>query len=416
MKMISRTLIFILPAVMLFACGSESEDADDKKGDDNTTEDTNAVVKNDIPEVKELPKIPHDKTKTAAAQLIAGMPVTSADSALLAIQQQEFYKTHTEFTASSWKTTKESMLDPIKQWCKEKSIGDDRDSTTCFYPLAGPDFLFANTFYPNAQTYILLGLEPRGTFPDFFNMTEDRQKRYFAGIRESMKYLNTRGYFVTQHMSSDFRKGALNGMVHMMMYMMAKTDHSIIDVYPVYLNDKGAEVKIANEDEAPDGSILSIKIEFVHNPNPTTKKSAYYFRIDVSDENLEKKPEFEAFVNSFPSRMSYLKSASCVLFNTDFEKMRQLILTGEKVIQDDTGVPYKHFKKGPFDLSFYGTYTSVIKDLSWCIQRDFIKDLKASPNNTKLPFKISYNGNYDEGVIMYAVRKKEEKPADTSGE
>jgi hypothetical protein len=31
--------------------------------------------------------------------------------------------------------------------------------------------------------------------------------------------------------------------------------------------------------------------------------------------------------------------------------------------------------------------------------------LEASGNNKDLPFKISYNGNYDEGMMLFARRK-----------
>ena len=34
-----------------------------------------------------------------------------------------------------------------------------------FYMFSGPDFLYANAFFPNASTYILCGIEPVGPVP-----------------------------------------------------------------------------------------------------------------------------------------------------------------------------------------------------------------------------------------------------------
>jgi hypothetical protein len=34
-----------------------------------------------------------------------------------------------------------------------------------FYMFSGPDFLYAQTFFPNADTYILCGIEPIGAIP-----------------------------------------------------------------------------------------------------------------------------------------------------------------------------------------------------------------------------------------------------------
>lgn len=34
------------------------------------------------------------------------------------------------------------------------------------YMFSGPDFLYATSFFPNASTYVLAGLEPVGEIPD----------------------------------------------------------------------------------------------------------------------------------------------------------------------------------------------------------------------------------------------------------
>jgi hypothetical protein len=101
-----------------------------------------------------------------------------------------------------------------------------------------------------------------------------------------------------------------------------------------------------------------------------------------------------------------MKSASCVLMNGNFNTMRQLVLSCDQIVQDDTGVPYKYFDASTFDISLFGTYTSTIRDLSYCLQRDLVKALKDSPYNKELPFRISYNGNYGEGMLLVAKKKK----------
>ena len=37
------------------------------------------------------------------------------------------------------------------------------------YMFSGPDFLYATSFFPNASTYVLAGLEPVGAVPDLTN-------------------------------------------------------------------------------------------------------------------------------------------------------------------------------------------------------------------------------------------------------
>ena len=38
------------------------------------------------------------------------------------------------------------------------------------YMFSGPDFLYATSFFPNAATYVLAGLEPVGQIPDLIGL------------------------------------------------------------------------------------------------------------------------------------------------------------------------------------------------------------------------------------------------------
>lgn len=394
--MFKKALFFPLCAGILFACSPANEEK--KETDTAKTES-----KDSIPSVQaEKKKLPYDTLLTETSRFIAGLPVQT----LLNDQQsKDYYKQHADFAEASWKTTTDSMLVPVRNWCADKKIGDTRDSLLCFYPLSGPDFLFANTFFPQADNYIMLGLEPRGSMVDFRNLNDTEINKYLSGVRQSMKYLNSRGYFVTSHMSSDFTRAHLNGMLHMILYMMARTEHPIVDVYDVYIDSSGLEHRLEKGMKAHNDAPLAIKIEFL-SPDKTEKRNAYYFKLNASDEYLDKHPEFEKFVNAFGSRVSYMKSASCVLQNTPFSVMRKLVLQSDKVLQDDTGVPYKYFTAdSTFNVTLYGTYSKTIDDLNWCMQPTLKKDLENSPEKGHLPYRISYNGNYGEGMMIWAVRK-----------
>lgn len=393
----NQYLAFAL-ALLAVSCGSE------KTGTTESTESTDsAKTKQDKPVVAEMPKLAFDTLLTDYSLLIAGKPTLKY---LKEVQAKDYYKEHIAFTDTSWKRTTDSMLTPIANWIKKEKITDTSDKGLCFYPLSGPDFLFGNAFYPYATNYVMLGLEPKGKLSDFRTYKEDQYKRYFAGIRESMRYLNKAGYFVTSHMSGDFGKAQLNGMVHMMLYMMARTNHPICDVYNVYIGADGKEVRLSDSVKVPDTMITAAKIEFL-SPDRTIKKAAYYFKLNASDKYLDHHPEFAQFVDGFgTNRVAYMKSASCVLQNTPFATMRNLVLNSKKILQDDTGVPYRYFDKDKMDISLYGKYSMVIDDLSWCFQKELRKELEASKHYGALPFRISYIGNYGEGVLIYAKKKQ----------
>lgn len=344
-----------------------------------------------------------DTTLTDIANLIAGVkPIGKKFNSITA---KDFYKKYALEIEKAWRISDSTMLQPIKTWLAANHISDSSDSLLCFYPLSGPDFLFGNAFWPQAQSYIMLGLEPKGTLADFTRLKDDELKKYFSGVKESLKYLNTRGYFVTQHMSSDFTKTYLNGMLHMILFMMARTNHFIKDIYFIQLNKNGDLIKCPQAPKKSDTLINALAIDFLDDKRYITR-TAYYFQLNAKDDNMSKHPEFEKFVMKFKNRVAYMKSASCVLHNKPFATMRKLVLGCKQIIQDDTGVPFRYFDTTHFSITLYGTYTSTIKDLGWCLQKDLVIALKKSPYNKDLPFRISYNGNYGEGMLLHAVRKK----------
>lgn len=394
--MMKKYTLLLLTLATFIACG------DNKKIDDKAVQ-PDSVKNTSDNEVKNLTDLKYDTLLTDFSKLIAGI---STEKYLKDVQAKEYYAEHFKFTDTSWKRTVDSMLTPIAKWIKDEKITNAADSGLCFYPLSGPDFLFGNAFYPYARNYVMLGLEPKGKLCDFRDLKDESLKKYLIGIRTSMKYLNKAGYFVTSHMSSDFTRAHLNGMVHMMLYMMARTKHPICDVYDVYINTNGEAVRIADSVKVADTVITAVCIEFL-SPDRKVKKSAYYFKLNAKDEYLNIHTEFAKFVDGFgDNRTAYMKSASCVLQNTNFSVMRNLVINSDKILQDDTGVPYKYFSADKMDISLFGKYSMVIDDLSWCYQSELKKDLEKSKKYGALPFRISYIGNYGEGVMIYAKKKK----------
>jgi hypothetical protein len=399
-----KKIIILCACVVLasmYACNQEGSGSDDKpSGNDSIQTDENGkpVVKEKLVEI--------DTLLTNTARFIAGMELIGADTGFSAYAKEDYYQSHLEYAKTSWETTESTMLKPIHDWLSGKGMIDERTDATCFYPLSGPDFLFGNAFYPNAQYYVMMGLEPRGTWPDFSKMDYNTRKDYFNVLRGSMKYLNSRGYFVTEHMGGDFSRRHFNGMLHMMLYMMAKTNHYICDFYVIAIQPDGTERRLETGEETPEKTVAVNVIEFTGADRKVLRK-AYYLKQDVSDEKLTEVPGFEKYMSAFPNRMTYMKSASCVLFNPQFNTMRQLVLSCDKILQDDTGIPYHYIvESGSFDIQLFGTYSKVIKQIPWCKQQDLEKALTEIGENKELPFKISYNGHHNEGIVVYAVKKK----------
>lgn len=371
----------------------------------NETKDTTKIVKDTLPKVvvkKEPVKIAFDQNLTNVARFIAGLEVKK-DTQLINIQKKDYYKKHIKFVKETWSQVEKKHLKPVRKWVKDEKIVENKDTATLLYPFSGPDFLYGSTFYPNCRTYILAALEPQGTVPNFKAMKDKNIANYLLGIEHSLKYLNKVGYFVTQHMGSDFSKLYLNGNLHMICYFLARTNHKLIDVSTVYLNEKGEPIVYTDKKQAGK-NIKALRIQFT-DEKQSVKKELYYYSLDVSDANMKRKPQFFKFLDRYPKKFAYMKSASYILLNSTFKSLRDYILNNaSKILQDDTGVPYKYFDNTKFDVKLYGVYTGVIKQLKYAFQPDLKKAIDALPKK-QLPFHISYNAWHKEGMLIYAKRK-----------
>src|SRR5436190_18029683 len=82
----------------------------------------------------------------------------------------------------------------IKAWSQAKLTSP---SPVLFYMFSGPDFLYANAFFPNASTYVMSGLEPTGPVPDLTRLSPDGRARSLRNIEESLNSILTYSFFQT---------------------------------------------------------------------------------------------------------------------------------------------------------------------------------------------------------------------------
>src|SRR5438067_127961 len=88
------------------------------------------------------------------ARLLAGMP-PSAESPLAALTNDPAWQEHARIFGSDFEQADRNQLARIRAW-SASNVGTSRSSL--FYMFSGPDFLYANAFFPKAKTYVLSGL------------------------------------------------------------------------------------------------------------------------------------------------------------------------------------------------------------------------------------------------------------------
>jgi len=142
-----------------------------------------------------------------------------------------------------------------------------------------------------------------------------------------------------------------------------------------------------------------------------SKAVVEYFSMNLGDEKvlgrfgLKKKPAIVKFLNSLPITTTYLKSASYLLHRPTFKIIRGVVLGKTKfLLQDDSGLPVKHFLNKQWENRFFGNYIQPIKMFAVRYQKDLKKIYRNKKKIGPLPFDIGYKEYKGRSNLMFSRR------------
>ena len=291
----------------------------------------------------------------------------------------------------------------MKLWANNELI-KDQTVKTVFYPFSGPDFLNADIFYPDADQYILIGMEPVGSLPDISRMSPSSVKSYLGMINNSLKDVFKRSYFITARMSSDLGKTQVNGITPLMSLFIKRTGHQIVSIHLVGIDSSG---NCQNIDSIKNRKniITGVRVDFL-SPSKNKIQSVLYFRTDISDKGLEANPGFNAYLSQLPQSYSYLKAASYLMHSDNFKMIRNVIFDKSlTILQDDSGIAYKYFDKSTWNISLYGVYVKPKDEFKYINEPD-LKKAYSLAKYRPVPYSLGYNWRTDHSNLLYAIKDK----------
>jgi hypothetical protein len=301
----------------------------------------------------------------------------------------------------SWAYNSRQITNPISQWMRDEHINDSiAPSKVVFYPFSGPDFAFANAFYPDADEYILCGLERSGNDSALVFSKNLQPDSFIVSAEQYFFYSNRFGFFRTLDMEKQFEK------------------RGVIDIISFYLKRAGAKIgDIKNYHWSPSSGTMSAP-DSIHKPNACYFKfqlpggkisSLYYFSKDLSDAGLSRDSLWLNWVekeSAGKQMVSLTKSASYLMHSSYFSIVRKFILEHAALhIQDDSGIDFAHLTKSGRKIALYGQYSGVIPLFKNKLQADLKDAYKNDSVSIKqLPFKIGYNLKIKETNLQVVYR------------
>lgn len=335
------------------------------------------------------------------ARFVAGKPL-SVSSSLNRLIGQPSVRKHYYETGELSKKWQEGRLKAIRQWAMME-IQPKLTRPQCVkYMFGGPDFVHATTIFPGVPEYILAGLEPLGTIPDFFAMDEAQLERYLSHLNYTLRSISRRNFFITKEMREDFGKDGIDGVFPVLLYFASLTGHEVLDANYVTLESGGGVV----QSTAAEATGIWLRIR---ETNPTfgnpSAQNLYYFKTDLSDSGFKNGSPFHQFLSSKPNSVGYLKAASFLMHTDGFTNIRNFLVGDcRHILQDASGIPAEFFALY-YNVDYYGKYVGPI-DMFSEYDQPFLHRVYQSGVAKNLPFGTGYRMQDSDSIQMFGTRKQ----------
>ena len=329
-------------------------------------------------------------TLNDVARMLAGMNAHGYDQ-LSGIRSSAAWQQHRQRLDVLWSTHESLHRGPIRSWAA-REIGDFRNTSTLFYPFSGPDFLFANAFFPSAETYVMCGLEGADPMPNLGGLTSAEIENGLSRLRTTLSTSMQFSYFITKDMRNDLQATRFRGVLPVLMVFLARTGHTIDSVDTVRLDGAG-NVTMA-------GSSGNTGLMIRCHSGLGGHKRIMYFRQDLSNSGLS--GSFLRFVQRFGRVPTFTKSASYLMHEGSFSRIRDFILrNASAIVQDPSGIPYADFGRYGWQLSLYGNYQGTLDVFTGCQQPDLVRAYRSGQHTDKpIDFGIGYLFNASTTSLM----------------
>jgi hypothetical protein len=299
---------------------------------------------------------------------------------------------YANFIEIKWEELEESSMSKISEWSAENIAPHLNDLTTLLYPFGGPDIAYALKFFPKMQTYILLGLEPIGSFEHIKRNIGDEST--FSALKQAFSSYLQKGYFITSEMVTQLSNRSVRGVLPLLLIELVKSGFSIDSIEELSINSEGQEVARQS------GMIDCVKIVFSSSKEEASK-SLYYIRGSALNSN-RKLPYLTNFIKRFQFA-TFVKSASYILHDKVASQLKNFILENTRaILQDDTGIPFRNFGS-QWDKYVFGEYERPTLPIFRGYAQPDLAKYYASRGAVKIPFKLGYGFNQERPNLLLAI-------------
>lgn len=314
------------------------------------------------------------------------------------LTQTAAWRSHVSEFGKDFANHQERVLFPMSEWSATEVSPVQPPGATVRYMFSGPDILHAIHMFPTAGTFILCGLEPVGEAPDISMLNEGNVGKALGEVRNSLGEIIQLSFFRTKDMKDDLQFATFQGTTPIMTIFLAKSGQYVKELEFLKLQKDGTLVSQGPDHKGANAVRLVVSPRRLNQP-----KSIYYFSSDLSNGGFDS-TGFGTWIAAQPKGSAYLKAASFLMHGSWFSKVREHLLSHSvQIIEDDSGIPYRHFDPAVWNATLYGVYSGPIDLFKDSYQADLVAAYQAGKQ--PLAFGTGYKWRKGESNLMRFVLK-----------
>jgi hypothetical protein len=351
----------------------------------------------------------HEPCENDSLNAIANVMSGIGDSSMVYkdVQHSSSFQLFSANFNKRWMSFDSSRLTNLRSFRENEIAKVVKKQTTLFYPFSGPDILHAQTFFPDADNYVMIGLEPVGSLPTFKSLQLDSLTPYYNRVNTSLDAILKFSFFRTVSMSKDLKNAEVDGTLHLLFLFLKRTGNLICSAKPVTVDSLGQVVYLNSfiELKKMKSPTKGVEIKFTDKNNQP--KTVSYFSLNAADGGIKQNKGFMTYLTNMGTINTYLKGASYLMHKSYFSMVRNVILNqSEHVIQDDSGIAFHYFTESnsAWSYTFYGSYIRPIAMFSAFYQADLDSTYKQQ-GSKNIGFGIGYNFRDKNSNFMIATKK-----------
>jgi hypothetical protein len=340
-------------------------------------------------------------TPDDTARFLAGLSPAAA-SPLAAMARDPIWQQHARYFDTIFAREDSVTLSKVRAFSRDQ-LPEKHEAV--LYTFSGPDFLYATSFFPNASTYVLAGLEPVGDIPSLTSLGHPAIDGSLRNLETALGSLLSFSFFITKNMKTQLHEGPVYGTLPILYVFLARTGKTVHDVSFVNLDAEGNVHTVGEvaESGATKRSLRSaaqgVKIAFSEGGGPT--RTLYYFSTNLADGSIEH-TGFLPFCAKLGSTDSFIKSASYLMHGGGFTKVRAFLLShSATILQDDSGIPLAYFDRREWHLQGYGRYVGPLNIFGHSYQPEMAELFRDA---IPIDFGVGYRWRKNESNLLLAQK------------